>query len=275
MMFSAATSSSTRLAEWNPKGLTAGAVPLGLGDQLCATKEVKYQLYAGLCCTSLPLFFSTHGHPARLSAQLNYAPAYLKGDLPGDVGFDPMCLAATYVDLKGKSPAERLQLFTSLPDEEQQNALGWMREAELKHARLAMLAAAGWPLSELFAKSLLIDTNGRAPSLFNGEMLELPFGPFVLAFFAGFAYLELETKDTVKGGDYGFDPFGFATGNVKLPGDILPNVPFSSLPNVGDMRKLQVAEIKNGRAAMMAITGFSVQEFLWGKPVVELTPWFF
>ena len=25
----------------------------------------------------------------------------------------------------------------------------WMREAEVKHSRLAMLAAAGWPISEL------------------------------------------------------------------------------------------------------------------------------
>ena len=29
-----------------------------------------------------------------------------------------------------------------------------MREAEIKHARLAMVAAAGWPLAELFNKLL-------------------------------------------------------------------------------------------------------------------------
>jgi len=44
---------------------------------------------------------------------------------------------------------------------------------------------------------------------------------------------------------------------------------------VGDMEKLKLAELKNGRAAMMAITGFAVSEFFWGKPVTELTPIFF
>ena len=43
----------------------------------------------------------------------------------------------------------------------------------------------------------------------------------------------------------------------------------------GAMRKLQTAEIKHGRAAMMAITGFAVQEFVWGTPVIQQTPFFF
>ena len=46
--------------------------------------------------------------------------------LAGDFGFDPLLLADT--------PKKLL----------------WFREAEIKHARLAMLAAVGWPLSELF-----------------------------------------------------------------------------------------------------------------------------
>ena len=46
--------------------------------------------------------------------------------LAGDMGFDPLYLADT--------PKKLL----------------WFREAEIKHARLAMLAAVGWPLSELF-----------------------------------------------------------------------------------------------------------------------------
>merc|ERR1711990_711282 len=97
-------------------------------------------------------------------------------------------------------------------------------------------------------------TNGRAPSLFNGHLFDhLPFLVFV---FGGLAALELTTKDTVKNGDYGFDPLGFASG-------------------VGAMGTLKTAEIKHGRAAMMAITGFAVQEFLYGKPVVEQTPFFF
>ena len=36
-----------------------------------------------------------------------------------------------------------------------------------------------------------------------------------------------------------------------------------------------VSEIKNGRLAMLAITGYAFQEFLWGTPVVDQTPIFF
>ena len=61
-----------------------------------------------------------------------------------------------------------------MSDYEKRRKVMWMREAEIKHARLAMLAAAGWPLAELLNKLLgggaLSATNGRAPSLFNGNM---------------------------------------------------------------------------------------------------------
>ena len=52
-------------------------------------------------------------------------PAALDGSLAGDVGFDPLGFAKSSDDLMN------------------------YREAEIKHARLAMLAAAGWPISEL------------------------------------------------------------------------------------------------------------------------------
>ena len=73
--------------------------------------------------------------------------------------------------------------------------------------------------------------------------------------FGGLAALEVTTKDTVTDGDYSFDPLGFGA--------------------KGGMSTLKTAEIKHGRAAMMAITGFAVQEFFWGSPVVEQTPFFF
>ena len=97
-------------------------------------------------------------------------------------------------------------------------------------------------------------TNGRAPSLFNGHLVD--HLPFLCVAIGGLAALEFVTKDTVKDGDYGFDPLGFASG-------------------IGSIGTLKLMEIKHGRAAMMAITGFAVQEFLTGKPVVEQTPFFF
>jgi hypothetical protein len=52
------------------------------------------------------------------------------------------------------------------------------REAEIKHGRLAMLAAAGWPVSELFDKKFahlfglpaILDKTDRAPSILNGGL---------------------------------------------------------------------------------------------------------
>lgn len=145
-----------------------------------------------------------------------------------------------------------------------------MREAEIKHARLAMVAAAGWPLSELFQKgfsqllgvpSTLEVTNGRAPSLFNGHLFDGATGTFVLLVALATAALELKTLDNVEGltptdympGDLKFDPAGLSSKRDDMA----------------------TAEIKNGRLAMLAITGFAVQEFFYGVAVVEQTPQFF
>jgi light-harvesting complex II chlorophyll a/b binding protein 4 len=160
------------------------------------------------------------------------------------------------VDKSSRSAEERNTRMLSLTPEEQQEKVMWMRSSELKHGRLAMLAAAGWPLAEIFNRGALKAegfTNGRAPSLFNGHLLD--YFPFLVLAFGGLAALELRTKDTVKDGDYGFDPLEFSKN--------------------GGMNTLQTAEIKHGRAAMMAITGFAVQEFVYGTPVIEQTSVFF
>ena len=57
-------------------------------------------------------------------------PLMLDGSKPGDRGFDPFNFSSDAT------------------------ALQWYRTAEIKHARLAMLAAVGWPLAELFDKPL-------------------------------------------------------------------------------------------------------------------------
>merc|ERR550514_2370445 len=68
------------------------------------------------------------------------------GTLAGDMNFDPLQISDT-------------------PD-----ALAWYREAEIKHARLAMLAAFGWPVSEIANFGKLLTSDGRAPSLLNGGL---------------------------------------------------------------------------------------------------------
>jgi len=214
-------------SKWNPKGLDVSWMPGPLKGQF-------------------------------VEQYVSAAPTYLDGSMAGDVGFDPWGLVAlaaptAATDKFARSSSDRDAKMLSMPREEQREALEWMRESELKHARLAMLAAAGWPLAEL-------NSGGRAPSLFNGHLLE--YTPFLLIAFAPFAYLEFQNKDRLLGGDYGFDPLGLA--------------PFAPpLGNSEDPEAMKLAEVKNGRLAMMAITGMAVQEFVWGTPVVEQTPFFF
>ena len=104
--------------------------------------------------------------------------------IAGDVGFDPLRLAALDVWALA-APSKRRPAAELLRD---------YRDAELKHGRLAMLAVAGWPLSEFASGRTLAEaTNGRAPSLFNGHLLD--YTPFLAGFFGGLAAMEFMTKD--------------------------------------------------------------------------------
>lgn len=211
------------------------------------------------------------------------APYYLDGTLPADAGCDPLCLVALATPV-GVTPTQKYELATgSFLDrvtpfpwsvklrteimarrtpEEQQLTLEWMREAEIKHSRLAMLAVIGWPLAELINPfGALAFVGGRAPSLFNGGLFA--YTPFLLLVVAATSYLEMQTIANVnqmwsspeeykKGyapGDLSFDPLGLSE---KAPVDV------------------RTAEIYNGRLAMLAITGFAVQEYVWHTPVVDL-----
>lgn len=172
-------------------------------------------------------------------------PSALDGSMAGDVGFDPLGFAKSEQDLMN------------------------YREAEIKHARLAMLAAAGWPLSELLDKKIagalnlpaVVDAADRAPSVLNGGLGKISplYWAVCLLGAAGVeAYgLSQKGKEGYYPGKLGFDPLGL------YPQD-----------EAGQMR-MQTTEIKNGRLAMIAITAFAVQEFVSKLGVVDETPIFF
>ena len=179
-------------------------------------------------------------------------PPHLDGTHAGDFGFDPCGLA-------------------------QSNDLYYMQECELRHARLAMLAVVGWPVSELAAPDVLLQ-DGRAPSVLNG------FNPLTfagaLAAFAAFGFFEFKTSirrtthteigmkhkqdmsniwDFGVAGDYNFDPAGLYN---KLGDDAVGR------------KALRGVEITQGRLAMLAITYFAWFEAVSGKPIVEDNPFF-
>lgn len=181
-------------------------------------------------------------------------PSKLDGSHAGDLGFDPLGLS------------EQFDLYT-------------MMEAEVRHARLAMLAVVGWPLAELMAPNwMLHGPNHISPSVLNG------FDPLTFiataAIFGGMGYFEYKTAfrnvdSTTIGekhkedmanvwkygvpGDYNFDPLDW----------------YSSMGDTATGRKaMREAEIAHGRWAMMGITGFAAWEKLTGHPIVENSMFF-
>lgn len=174
-------------------------------------------------------------------------PAALDGSLVGDVGFDPLGFAKTKSDLLN------------------------YREAEIKHIRLSMLAAAGWPISELLDKKLalwagmtpLVDASDRAPSLLNGGLGKVsPIYWAVCLVAAGaidmYGINKSKSNDpSYFAGNLGFDPLGL------YPKD------------EAGQKRMQLAEVKNGRLSMIGIAGFAFQEFVAKVGVVDETPMFF
>ena len=149
--------------------------------------------------------------------------------LAGDMNFDPLQLA----DSPGK--------------------LAWFREAEVKHARLAMLAAFGWPVSEITNFGKLLTSDGRAPSILNGGLGEVN-GIYWGAVAALAVYWEAQGLDKKfgKDADYlpgmlGFDPLG------------------------ADSPSMRNAEITNGRVAMIAITVFALEEAIFRTPIFPIS----
>ena len=149
--------------------------------------------------------------------------------------------------------------------------LAYMREAEIKHCRLAMLAVVGWPLAELLDKPIAstlglptaLTRSGASPSILNGglEKIDIAYWVAVVAL-AGVVELENSKVKDESGkayllGDCGFDPLGFFPEDAK------------------SQKEMQTKELKHGRLAMMALMGFVVQEALYRTPVVAETPMFF
>lgn len=207
--------------------------------------------------TSLQLFRTdenTKDLPAKWFPFANVkAPKILDGTLAGDVGFDPL----------GFSKSKK--------------TLFWMREAEIKHGRLAMLAAIGWPLSELLHKNLayafnldsILASGDRAPSILNGGLTSsYAYSMLITSIIvAGLIekkitsspdfYWNNEKSSKYNPGDIGFDPF-------KL---------YDSMN--GNRKSMETAEIKHGRLAMLAVVSYVAQEALYGTPIIQQTPYLF
>jgi len=168
----------------------------------------------------------------------------LESNLAGNVGFDPLGFA---------SNNEQLLEY---------------REAEVKHARLAMLAAIGWPVSELkdrdiadyFNAPSVLDDGDRVPSMLNGglERIDPRFWGFCLGMSAA---IDMYGVSKSRRGSVGYFPGNLGFDPLNL---------FPTDKEGQENRKL--AEIKHGRIAMLGVVGYVFEEYFTKMAVVDDTP---
>lgn len=163
-------------------------------------------------------------------------PTLLDGTHAGDSGFDPLGLA---------KDTPTLHMYM---------------EAEVKHARLAMLAVLGWVMAELCAHADLAP-GGRAPSLLNGELFQLQNFLGLCAIFALIANTE-KTRDSTTSAALLPDGPGLYDWQHFLDGPFVPgcyNFDPAGLygmlgTDASGRRAVRELEIQHGRVAMIAIT---------------------
>lgn len=153
------------------------------------------------------------------------APPNLDGSMPGDKGFDPLDLSSG-IDLK------------------------WMREAELKHGRVCMLAVTGY---------ITVDLGVLAPGAPAVSSLEAHdvcvksgFMLFLLGLVGVFEAISYPAiADMMSGetdrtpGDFKLDPLGWAKGDKLL--------------------KRQNQELEHCRLAMLAFSGVVTQSAMFNE----------
>jgi len=158
------------------------------------------------------------------------APSSQSSGLPGaEAGFDPLYFSDS-LDIK------------------------WLREAELKHGRICMLAATGYIMQEFFSLPAYPGYNPNPVEAFSSVPAE---GLLQIVVFMGWLEIignkgKYTMMDMFEGGrtpgDLGFDPLKFGA-------------------NKETRARLEMAELKNGRLAMLAFSGMIHQTFVTGKPL--------
>jgi len=170
-----------------------------------------------------------------LNAELEKSPALpfiarplnCKGYV-GDVGFDPL----------------RFSDFTPV---------SFLREAELKHGRIAMLAWAGfvsvdlgfriYPLPEAY-KGLTAITAHNALVEY-GAMSQILLFASILEVISSVAVIQMLEGSGRKPGYFGFDPLGFLKNK-----------------SAAETETMELKELTNGRLAMLAFSGVVTQSVL-------------
>jgi len=179
-------------------------------------------------------------------------PVNLDGSMVGDVGFDPFYLSSIPKDFSG---------FIQPPQWEEKSipTLYWMREAELKHGRVCMMAWFGWvaadggfgfPLrfpGEIYSvESIPTSYDAHDILVSQGSMGFLLLVAGLLEVCSGAVLVEVAKGDNDReAGDFGLDPLSFLKGKSEE-----------------EVNRMKLRELKNGRLAMLAFAGVVTQSGL-------------
>jgi len=191
------------------------------------------------------------------SAALPFLPraVNLDGSLPGDVGFDPFYLSSIPKNFAGFIQPPQWE------DTEGISTLYWMREAELKHSRVAMLAWFGW-LATDGAFGVTMRFPGDIYSVENiptayeahnvlvgqGSMGFLLLAVGFVEFCTAAVLVEVGKGENDRAaGDYHLDPLSFLKDKSKE-----------------EIKAMKTREIANGRLAMLAFGAVATQTALEG-----------
>lgn len=179
--------------------------------------------------------------------------------LPGDFNFDPLQLSQYDVFSRFHNSEESLSSSSPVTPRPRALILRDYREAEIRHGRLAMLAAVFWPLQEMLDGLLLDD--GPQPLVY--ATVTLPYFPLLMtAIMMLLGYQDVYTQERKKVED---------VGDAYLPGDcfydplcMLEGAPYSM------KRNMQERELFNGRVAMLAFVVYLWEELVTRTALIEI-----
>jgi hypothetical protein len=216
-----------------------------LSSQNSRTPTLCYAEAAAPAATTAP----PGGSAATNTALAGMVGGVMKGDpMPGEGAWDPLGLSNIHGMIQG---SEHAGVFPS-PQ--------WMREAEIKHGRVAMLAFTGALFQEYgmhFDGTLAGQYYEKGVNAFEATPSAFATNP------AGMAQILLAIGLT-EGVTF---PEGAWAGTMKRePGDLGYRV----MRKNDVMEEQQIKELKNGRAAMLAIIAFSSAHYIPGS-----VPFFF
>merc|ERR1712216_756385 len=152
-----------------------------------------------------------------------------KGALVGDIGFDPLGFTEIF-------------------------PMAWLREAELKHCRVCMLAVVGFIFTDFYTLPGFEYSTLEAHDacVAQGGMSQILLWVGLLEILNAISIDQMLRGSGREAGDYGFDPLGMISDPAKK-------------------EEMQMKELANGRLAMFAFGGAVTQAVLTGNTF----PWLY